>query len=69
MCPLLRIEHSHSLETLDLAGDCVEPAIKMVLAMLTLTERMFSWNLMIEEVARRRHGDRLLRGFVMGTSR
>lgn len=69
MCPLLRIEHSHSLEKLDLAGDCVEPAIKMVLAVMTLTDRMFSWNLMIEEVARGRHGDRLLRGFVMGTSR
>lgn len=54
--------------TLDLAGDCVEPAIKMVLATVTLTERMF-WNLMIEEVARARQGDRLLRGFVMGTSR
>jgi len=53
----------------DLAGDCVEPAIKMVLAAMTLPERMFSWNLMIEEVVRRRHGYRLLRGFVMGTSR
>jgi len=41
----------------------------MVLAVMTLTEGMFFWNLMIEEMVRGRQGGRLLRGFVMGTSR
>lgn len=47
----------------------MEPAIKMVLAAMTLPERVFFWHLMIEEVVRGRQGNRLLRGFVMGTSR
>lgn len=54
--------------TLDLVGDSLEPAIKMVLATMTLTEHVF-WNLMVEEGERGRQGDRLLRGFVLGTSR